>query len=387
MRICFLDTFSGASGDMILAALLDCGISLPRLKERLGALKLKNYSIGRKRIRRHGIGATRLNVRILGKEKHRSLADVLNIIDRSDLDEPIRSAAASIFQRLARAEARVHGERIDKIHFHEVGATDAIVDVIGVLLALDLLGVEEVYSTPLPLGTGFVETSHGRMPIPAPATVELLKDFPVIKTERRGELTTPTGAAIVSSLSLGTTPPSPLSIERVGYGAGRRESDDYPNMLRAIIGEFDTEVEGDNVYVLETNIDDMDPQLVPHLQEEIARAGALDVYRVPVQMKKNRPGILLIALVEAPAFDRVAETMFRESTTIGIRYWEVARMKLRRTIREVETSLGKVRIKEVTLPSGEKRVKPEHEDCLRISLDSGIPLIEVFQIIEKELRR
>lgn len=387
MRICFLDTFSGASGDMILAALLDCGISLPRLKERLGALKLKNYSIGRKRIRRHGIGATRLNVRILGKEKHRSLADVLNIIDRSDLDDSIRSAAASIFQRLARAEARVHGERIDKIHFHEVGATDAIVDVVGVLLALDLLGVEEVYSTPLPLGTGFVETSHGRMPIPAPATVELLKDFPVIKTERRGELTTPTGAAIVSSLSLGTTPPSPLSIERVGYGAGRRESDDYPNMLRAIIGEFDTEVEGDNIYVLETNIDDMDPQLVPHLQEEIARAGALDVYRVPVQMKKNRPGLLLIALVEAPAFDRVAETMFRESTTIGIRYWEVARMKLRRTIREVETSLGKVRIKEVTLPSGEKRVKPEHEDCLRISLDTGIPLIEVFQIIEKELRR
>ncbi len=387
MRICFLDTFSGASGDMILAALLDCGVSLPRLKERLSALKLKNYSISRKRIRRHGISATRLNIRVRGKEKHRSLADVLEIIDNSDLDEGIRSAAATIFRRIARAEAHVHGERIDKIHFHEVGATDAIIDVVGVLHALDLLGVEEVYSTPLPLGTGFVETSHGRMPLPAPATVELLKDFPVIKTDREGELTTPTGAALVSSLSLGTIPPSPLSIERIGYGAGHRESEVFPNMLRAIIGEFDTEVEGDNVYVLETNIDDMNPQLVPHLQEEIARAGALDVYRVPVQMKKNRPGMLLVALVEAPAFDRVAEKMFQESTTIGLRYWEVARMKLRRTVRVVKTSLGKVRIKEITLPSGEKRVKPEHDDCHRIALETGLPLIEVVQIVEKELHR
>jgi uncharacterized protein (TIGR00299 family) protein len=372
---------------MILAALLDCGVSLPRLKERLSALKLKNYSISRKRIRRHGISATRLNVRVRGKEKHRSLADVLEIIDNSDLDEGIRSAAATIFRRIARAEAHVHGERIDKIHFHEVGATDAIIDVVGALLALNLLGVEEVYSTPLPLGTGFVETSHGRMPLPAPATVELLKDFPVIKTDREGELTTPTGAILVSSLSLGTIPPSPLSIERIGYGAGHRESEVFPNMLRAIIGEFDTEVEGDNVYVLETNIDDMNPQLVPHLQEEITRAGALDVYRVPVQMKKNRPGMLLVALVEAPAFDQVAETMFRESTTIGLRYWEVARMKLRRTVREVKTSLGKVRIKEITLPSGEKRVKPEHDDCQRITLETGLPLIEVVQIIEKELQR
>ncbi len=385
LRICYLDTFSGLSGDMILAALLDCEISTTGLKKEMLGLGLSNYTLSRRKVKCHGISATRLSVKVLGVEKRRSFTDILKIFERSDLEEDICAKAISIFRRLARAEAKVHGEKVKDVHFHEVGATDAIVDVVGVLTALKILGVDEVYSTPIPLGTGFVDTSHGLMPLPAPATVELLKDYPVVRTDREGELTTPTGASLVAALSGGTILPSPLLVERVGYGAGHRESPTFPNLLRVIIGEVDTELEGDQVLIIETNIDDMDPQLVPHLQEEVAKAGALDVYRLPVQMKKNRPGMLLRVLVNATSFDQVADVIFRESTTIGIRYWEVSRVKLLRRLKVIDTSLGKIRVKEVTLPSGERRTKPEHDDCLRIAREEGIPLLDVISRIEKEI--
>jgi uncharacterized protein (TIGR00299 family) protein len=370
---------------MTLAALLDCGISLPGLKKAMLGLGISNYTLSRKKVRRHGISATRLSVKVLGVEKRRSFNDILKILEKSDLEEDIRSGSISIFRRLARAEAKVHGEKVKNVHFHEVGATDAIVDIVGVLTALKMLRVDEVYSTPIPLGTGFVDTSHGLMPLPAPATAELLKDYPVTRTDREGELTTPTGASLVSALSCGTILPSPFSVERIGYGAGHRESPTFPNLLRVIIGEVDTELEGDQVLIIETNIDDMDPQLVPHLQEEVAKAGALDVYRLPVQMKKNRPGMLLRVLVNATSFDQVTDVIFRESTTIGIRYWEVSRVKLLRRLKVIDTSLGKIRVKEVTLPSGERRTKPEHDDCLRIAREEGIPLLEVISRIEKEI--
>jgi uncharacterized protein (TIGR00299 family) protein len=370
---------------MILGSLLDCGITLPRLKEKLDGLKLSNYSLSRRGIRRHGISATRLNVSIKGKEKRRSLDDILNILEKSRIDEWVRQRAVAVFHRLAVAEAGIHGEKIHDVHFHEVGATDAIVDVVGSLTALQMLGVEEVYSTSIPLGTGFVETRHGLMPLPSPATVALLKDYPVRMTDRENELTTPTGAALISTLSLGTFTPAPFTVKKVGYGAGQRESEKYPNLLRAIICEEDAGSRMEDVIVIEANVDDMDPQLIPHLQEEIARAGALDAYRTPVQMKKNRPGMLLHVLVESPNFDRVTDTIFRESTTIGIRYWPVCRVTLDRRIRTVKTSLGRVRVKEVVLPSGEVRGKPEHDDCLKIAREKGLSLLEVVRMIEKEL--
>jgi len=387
LRICYLDTFSGVSGDMTLAALLDCGITLPALKSRMSGLKLPGYSLTRTKVRRHGISATRLEVRIRGKEKRRNLDDIFAILEKSDIEGSIRSMARSIFRSIARAEAKIHGERIRQTHFHEVGATDAIVDVVGVLTAMAMLEVEQLFSTPIPLGTGFVDTSHGLMPVPAPATLGLLAGYPVVRTDREEELTTPTGAALISELSSGVIPPSPFVADRVGYGAGARVSEEYPNLLRAIIGDVDDEMEGDCVLAVETNIDDMDPQLLPHLQEEIFNAGALDVYLSPVHMKKNRPGLLLRLLVEESYFDRVAEVMFRESTTIGLRYWEVSRLKLRRRIEDVETSLGKVRVKEAVLPSGEKRRKVEHDDCLRIAAETGIPLMEVVSRIEREISR
>lgn len=384
MRICYLDAFSGVSGDMTLAALLDCGISLPALRKEMLGLDISNYSLSRKKIRRHGISATRFSVKIGKDEKRRSLKDILQILERSNLNPDISSKAIRVFRRLARAEAKVHGESVSNVHFHEVGATDAIVDVVGVLTALKMLGIDEIFSTTIPLGTGFVNTSHGLMPLPAPATIELLKDYPVTRTDRECELTTPTGAALVSALSSGTALPSPFAVEKIGYGAGHRESKTFPNLLRVIVGEVETELEGDHVLVIETNIDDMDPQSIPHLQDEVAKAGALDVYRLPVQMKKNRPGMLLRVLVESTSFDQVVDVIFRESTTIGIRYWEVSRIKLWREIKVVDTSLGKVRVKEVILPSGERRVKPEHDDCLQIAREKGIPLLEVIRTIGKE---
>jgi len=385
LRICYLDTFSGISGDMTLAALLDCGITLPALKKRLEGLSISNYTITRRKVRRHGISASRLDVRVRGREKHRNLNGILTVLDKSDIEDSIRAQAQAVFRRIARAEAKVHGKTIQKTHFHEVGSTDAIVDIVGVLTALNMLDVDEVFSTPIPLGSGFVDTSHGLMPVPAPATLGLLEGYPVVRTEREAELTTPTGAALIAGLSSGAIPPSPFEVERIGYGAGSRISDEYPNLLRAIVGSVDDEIEGDSVMVVETNIDDMDPQLIPHLQEEVFKAGALDVYLSPIQMKKNRPGMLLRLLVDAKHFDRVAEVMFRESTTIGLRYWEDSRLKLRRKIEFAETSLGKVRVKESVLPSGEKRRKVEHEDCLQIARETGIPLMEVVDRIEGEL--
>jgi hypothetical protein len=387
LRICIFDNASGISGDMTLAALLDCGLTLPGLRRRLEGLRLPGWTIRRRRVVRNGIRATRVDVGVPGRERPRGLGAILEILERSEIPVAVRERAAAIFRRLARAEAKVHGERLRDVHFHEVGATDAIVDVVGVVTALDMLGVEAVYAGPVPLGTGFVETAHGRMPLPAPATLELLRGYPVVRTDRREELTTPTGAALVAGLSKGTDPPAPVVLERVGYGAGRRESPDHPNLLRALLCETDAGTVSDRVLLVETNIDDMDPQLFPHLQEKITAAGALDVFRVPVQMKKDRPGVLLRALVDADAFERVTEAIFRESTTIGLRYWPVGRIKLRRRTERVRTELGTVRVKTVVLPTGERRRKPEHDDCVRIARERGLPLPDVVDRIERELGR
>ncbi len=250
-----------------------------------------------------------------------------------------------------------------------------------------MLGVDEIYSSPLPLGTGFVETRHGLMPLPSPATVALLEEYPVVMTGRECELTTPTGAALISTLSLGTCPPSPFAAEKVGYGAGSRETEMYPNLLRAIICGEGGGVRKEDIIVVEVNIDDMNPQLIPHLEEELVRAGALDVCRIPVQMKKGRTGMLLHVMVEAPMFESVTAAIFRESTTIGLRYWPVSRLTLGRRIRTVKTSLGSVRVKEVVLPSGAVRRKPEHDDCLKIAREQGLSLLDVVGRIERELEK
>ena len=279
VKICYFDAFSGISGDMALAALLDCGIRLPRLKEALAGLKVSNYSIRRSRVRHHGISATRLEVRVKGTEKRRSLGEILKILEKSDIDADIQAKASAIFRRMARAEPRGHGERIRDVHFHEIGSTDAIVDIVGVLIALKMLGVGDVYSTPLPLGAGFVDPAHGLMPLPSPATVEILRGYPVRKTGREKELTTPTGASLMARLSRGVDLPSPFIVERVGYGAGQRESDLHPNLLRALLGEARDTGGREPVNVIETVIDDMDPQLIPYFQDEIVRSGAIEVYR------------------------------------------------------------------------------------------------------------
>jgi hypothetical protein len=385
LRICFFDAFSGISGDMALAALLDCGIALPNLKKELKSLRLTDYSITRRKVVRHGIRAARVNVAVHEPERVRSLAEILDAIGRSGIQDWVRRKAIAVFHNLAKSEARVHGEKVGEVHLHEVGATDAIIDVVGVLTLLRMLGVDDVYSTALPLGQGFVETRHGLMPIPAPATIELLRDYPVTRTGRRQELTTPTGAALISTLSSGVGLPSPFCIERVGYGAGTVDSEAFPNLLRVLIGEVDIRRSDDYVYVVETNIDDMDPQLVPHLQEEVMKAGAVEAFRSHVQMKKNRPGILLRALVPRESFDRVTSVIFEESTTIGLRFWGASRLTLPRTIRTVETSLGKIRVKEVVLPSGERRLKPEHEDCMRIAREKGLSLMEVVMRVRGEV--
>ncbi len=375
MKILYFDCFSGVSGDMTLAALLDLGLPLEKLREELKKLTLENYSLEVHPGSRSGIAALGLEVKVGPREEnHRHFSQIREMILKSLLAPEVKEVSLAIFQRLAEAEARVHKKTVEEVHFHEVGAVDSIVDIVGTAIGLQHFKPQKIYTSELPVGRGFVQCQHGRLPLPAPATVEVLKGYPVKSVPVEGELVTPTGAAIVAALSSKVSPFPSMIVEKIGYGMGKKEFPDRPNLLRLVLGEVSEDYLTDRAIVLESNLDDMNPEFYDYLMERLFQKGALDVALSPLQMKKNRPGTLLRVIAEEKDAEALSELILRESTTLGVRSFSVDRKKLPREVREVETRYGKIRVK----VSGEVRFQPEYDDCRRIAREKGIPIQEVY---------
>ncbi|MGA7877542.1 MAG: nickel pincer cofactor biosynthesis protein LarC [Desulfoferrobacter sp.] len=381
MRIAYFDCFSGASGDMILGALLDAGLSLHQLEEELFKLNLSHYQLMAKKVLKNGIAGTQVEILIdetYHRDHPRHLHDIETIINESKLQKSVKQMATEVFQRLAKAEAAVHMTDVGNIHFHEVGAVDAILDVVGAVAGLSLLRVTRVYCSPIHVGAGTVNCQHGTLPVPAPATVELMKGKPIYSIGVVGELLTPTGAAILSTLASDFGCMPAMIPQCAGYGAGKAELP-LPNLLRVFIGDIAESVdyETETVAVIETGIDDMNPQIYDYVIEKILKMGAFDVLLKPVQMKKNRPGNLLSVICKPESVTDFAETILRETTTIGLRWRLENRIKAQRKLIEVPTPYGMIRCKVAT--SGERvvNVSPEYEDCKKAAFEQNVPLKEI----------
>ncbi len=384
-RVAYLDCFSGVSGDMLLGALIDAGVPDTALRAELEKLHVPGWRLEVGRVPRAGIAAVKADVVVTDPQPpHRRLRDVLAIVGASDLPERDRQRGAAVFEALAAAEGRVHGIAPDDVEFHEVGAVDAIVDVMGAIVGLRLLGVDELYASPLPAGTGVVRSAHGELPSPAPATLALLAAAraPVAGSHADApfELVTPTGAAIVTTLASFERPA--MRIESVGYGAGAREVEGRPNVLRLWVGE-----RGDRVGVMaliETNIDDLNPEVYAYVQERLFAAGAADVWFTPIQMKKNRPAVLLSVLCPLEREEACVRVLLRETSTLGVRVTEVRRHEAARETLAFESSLGPAEVKVKRLPGEPPRVAPEYESCRRLAEATGLPLTEVYRIVQRE---
>ncbi len=387
MKIAYLDTLAGISGDMTLGAFLSAGVELDFLINELKKLNVAGYELSAAHLKRNGIGATKIEVVISEAPSfHRHLSTINAIIEKSSLSKRVQDSAKKIFYEVAVAEAAVHSSTVEKVHFHEVGAIDSIVDIVGTAICLEAMEIERVYSSPVKVGSGgTVNTQHGVMPVPTPATMEILKGYPIVLTEIPFELTTPTGAAIIKALSAGTLPFEQIRVQSIGYGAGTRELQAIPNLLRLVIGEIADERERDDVISIETNIDDMNPEILPYVIEKLMGAGALDAFLIPIIMKKGRPAQLLSVLSDQRTLDAMLSILFRETTTIGVRIQHLERRKLQRAQRQIQTSLGMVTSKSVTV-EGHERLIPEFEECKRLAMEKNMPLIEVYTILENELR-
>jgi uncharacterized protein (TIGR00299 family) protein len=373
---------------MTLGAFVAAGLPLETLAAAMATMHLPGVELTARHLQRNGITAVKVDVLITSEQKrHRHYKDILAIIEGSGLSERVRRDAAAIFLEVAKAESVVHNVPIEKVHFHEVGALDSIVDIVGAAFCLDHFGIDQVYSSPVRLGSGgFVSTDHGMLPLPGPATTEILRGYPTVLTDIPYELTTPTGAAILKAKSAGTLAWERLRVERVGYGAGDREIPGYANLLRIMVGELLPASGGDEVVVLETNIDDMNPEILPFVLERLLEAGALDAFVAPVQMKKGRTGMLVTVVCPPQRSDELATMLFAQTTTIGVRMIPASRRKIERAERQVATRLGTVRAK-VLVFDGKERLAPEFEECKRLSLEKGIPLVEVYRMVEEDLRK
>jgi len=381
MKISYFDCFSGIAGDMILGALIDAGLELQTLRKELKKLPLTGYEIKAFKTEKKGIKGTKFKVKAPEEKIHRNLKDIFRIIEKSSLDKKIKDDSKKIFRRLAEAEAKVHGVSVDKIHFHEVGGVDAIIDIVGAVIGLDILKVDKIYSSPLSFGKGYVKFSHGKFPVPAPATVELCKNIPVRYTDIEGELVTPTGAAIITTLAE-FSHRLDFKIEKIGYGAGSADLKEIPNLLRVMTGEKNLDLEQDEILVLETNIDNTTPEVLGYLTEKLIEKGALDVYLVPIIMKKGRPGTILSVICKVDKLNELSSLIFSETGTIGLRTQFHLRKKLPRKIKVVETRFGKARVKIIT--DGEKiHISPEYEDCKILAEKNNLPLKQIYREVEK----
>jgi len=377
VRVCYFDCISGISGDMVLGALLDAGLALEDLTDELSKLRLGGWRIEPANVIKAGLMATLAQVSAEESHHHRGYSDVVRLIEESDIHPKAKEGALRIFHRLGEAEARVHGVPLEEVHFHEVGAVDSIVDIVGACVGLTILGVEAVYGSPLPWTRGSVRAAHGVLPVPAPATVELMWGWPVEPLDVEGELVTPTGAAILTTLASGPGMPR-LSISSVGYGAGHKDLEGRPNVLRVVLGDGAGHLDGDTVLEIESNLDDMNPEWLPQAMTAVMEAGALDVSLTPLTMKKGRPGFKLTALCCEEQLNSVAEAILRNTTSLGVRYRRLERLKLRRCTREVTTPWGPVRVKLGFLGDERVNAAPEFEDCQRLAAGHGIPLKEVY---------
>jgi uncharacterized protein (TIGR00299 family) protein len=388
-RIAHFDAPSGAAGDMIVAALVDAGAPLDEIRRGIGTLPLPGIRLDAEEVRVHGFRALRLSVEVPDQSRHRHLPEVKRILGAGGLPPQVLRNAERVFERLAEAEARVHGIPVEKVHFHEVGALDAIVDVAGACLALHLLGVDRITFSPLHVGGGEVDTAHGRLPVPAPAVAELTRGVPIVRDDVEAELLTPTGAALLTTLG-GPAGTEPFVADSFGVGAGHRDLADRANVLRVSVGRAEPGLpvpwESDEVVVLETNVDDMSPELLPAVLDRALASGALDAFLIPVLMKKGRPGHLLTVLVEAERAAALAEVVFRETSSFGIRRSTRPRWKLARRGGEIESPWGPVRVKVGELGGGRTRVVPEYESCREISDRVGVPLQDVYREVEWRIR-
>ena len=405
MKIAYFDCFSGISGDMVLGALVDAGLDLDSLRNELAKLNLKQLELTSER---HAIAGSHVKVHIRGEamadahehhlelpkssdthppshdhegehtHEHHHLADILALIRDSRLDQKVRDTSCAVFERLAVAESTVHGSPPEKVHLHEVGALDAVVDIVGTIAGLHLLGIEKVYSSPLSFGTGFVRCAHGRYPVPVPGVLALCQGIPSIQTDIRSELVTPTGAALITTLASQFGPAPVFSQTAVGYGAGSRDLEEIPNMLRVRIGEMGSTITRGELIHIEANIDDMNPEVYGYLFELLLERGARDVYVAPIFMKKGRPGHLLGILADESHRELLTETVLTETTTLGVRYHSVERRILERYVRQVETAYGRVGVKIGQL-NGRLRTAPEYEDCARLAREHQVPILSVYE--------
>lgn len=378
---------------MIVGALLDCGLEFDFLKDELAKLGISGYDLSLTRVDRSGISSSKFDVHLHHDHSHdhhdhhhhhhhdhRGLTEIKRMIGESHLSDTVKERSLTIFQRIGEAESKIHNVPIETVHFHEVGAIDSIVDIIGASIGIEALGIEQVFSSPLHVGAGTFTCAHGTYPVPGPATAEILRDVPIYSGEIQGELVTPTGAAIISTTSSGYGPMPMMRIDRVGYGAGTREYPKFPNVLRAILGRMveDADRTPGTITVIEAQIDDLNPQVFGHLMEQALEAGALDIFYIPVQMKKNRPGVLLTLLCRPEDRERMSHLIFRETTTLGLRYRDERREILQREHSTVETPYGPIRIKLARTSDGTVvNASPEFEDCRSVAEKHGVPLRDV----------
>jgi len=383
MKIAYFDCFSGISGDMILGSLIDLGLKVEQLKEDLAKLNLSDYEIKVKKVEKGEIWGTKFNVNIYGQTKERHLDDILHILENSHLEKIIKERSKRIFRKLAEAESRIHNKGINEIHFHEVGATDAIIDIVGAMIGIRKLKIEKVYSSSLQLGTGFIKCAHGTFPVPAPATLELLRNIPTYSTGMKKELVTPTGAAILTTICQNFGDMPSVKLRKIGYGAGTRDLS-IPNMLRVLIGDVELTYEEDRVLMLETNIDNMNPEFYEYIMDRLLQKGAKDVFLTPVHMKKNRPGILLSVISPLDRDNELLETIFNETTTLGVRITKVRRKKIKREIKTINTPWGELRVKLEIMDGKVKGAIPEYEDCKKVARDYNLSLKEVYEEAKKK---
>lgn len=380
-KIAYLDCFSGVSGDMLLGALVDAGLPEDVLRQELSRLGMAGYRLTVFQKACCHIKASRVQVDVISPQPSRHLADICALLSASTLPDRIKKQAILVFEILARAEAKVHGLPIEEIHFHEVGAVDAIIDVVGTIIGLDYLNIERLTCSPLPMPQGWVSCAHGKLPLPAPAVCEILQGVPIYGVTLDQELVTPTGAALVKTLCHDFGPIPSMAMQQIGYGAGSRERRDaLPNLLRLLLGESRLAAEAQEVEVIETHIDDWTPEGFPFLSERLLESGALDVALIPIQMKKGRPGFLLRVICAPELAFEIKRLILSESTAIGLRYHREERLTLPRSLGLVRTVLGDVRVKRVETPAGPV-LYPEYEDCRRLAREQAVPLREIYQAV------
>jgi pyridinium-3,5-bisthiocarboxylic acid mononucleotide nickel chelatase len=380
MKIAYFDCVSGISGDMTLGALVDCGVELAAIQAGIDSLGFPNIRLTSEEVKRHGFRAIKVKVLHEPEHAHRHLHHITEKIDASGVLTPSqRDLAKRIFTCIGEAEAKVHGTTIRKVHFHEVGAVDSIADIVGCAVGLSLLGVDRIVCSPVPTGTGYIEIEHGRVSVPAPATAEILKGVPLAPSVVSFELTTPTGAAIVKTVADEFGPLPPMTIQMIGLGAGDRDMKEQANVLRLIVGEAASGLVSDQIWVLETNLDDISGEIIGHCTAKLFEAGALDVYTTSIQMKKNRPGVLLSVLCPADLVAKLEKIIFRETSTLGIRRWQACRHKLERRPHAVETQFGSIEGKLAVLPDGGASFSPEFEACRRVAGEKNVALKDVYE--------